>query len=71
MEFYVYENWTQKKAVIHRGNCGYCQFGKGKNPTDSGKHGRWLGGFETFDEAATASHNTGQPHRRCKVCDPL
>ena len=43
--WWVYENWTHKRARIHRGDCGYCQDGRGSQPADSGRNGRWLGPF--------------------------
>jgi len=44
IEYYFYFNWTAKrgkKAIIHRGDCPFCNYGRGihKNKTD--KHGRW------------------------------
>ena len=29
MEYWVYENWTVKKARIHEGPCPYCNHGQG------------------------------------------
>ena len=72
MPFYVYENWTaQDKAVIHKGECGYCNHGKGchENPSRD-KHGRWHGKnkpFNTYQEAKSFAESLGRnvvkPHR--------
>ena len=53
MGYRVYENWTaEQKAVVHREDCGHCNFGKGchDNPLED-ENGRWSERFETFGEA--------------------
>jgi len=38
MNFYVYENWAaKKKAVIPRGECSFCDNGKGIHPNIHGE----------------------------------
>ncbi len=41
MSYWVYENWTRDRARLHRAECGYCNDGRGTQPADSGRNGRW------------------------------
>ena len=73
MTYHVYENWTvrPKKARIHFSNCRYCNDGKGTNkPKKEGRNGRWLGPFDTFQEAQEAALRTGNKPSECKHCKP-
>lgn len=40
--FWVYENWVaEKKAVVHRAECGHCRNGHGSHPNiHGGQNGR-------------------------------
>lgn len=49
MTYFVYENWTHKKAVVHRAECGHCNHGQGAHRAASGKNGRWHGPYLTED----------------------
>lgn len=51
--YYIYENWQAgtHKAVIHIGTCGFCKHGKGRAGGYDPAHARWLGGYESLDEA--------------------
>lgn len=69
MSFWVYENWVaESKAVIHAGDCRFCNegIGTGRN-TRGDRNGRWHGPFESVSEAETAAGATGRPVRpdRC------
>jgi hypothetical protein len=62
MDYWVYENWQARghKAVIHRGDCGHCNHGRGLSGQGTApKHGRWLGPYPTLQDAERAAHNTG------------
>jgi hypothetical protein len=72
MSFWVYENWTaDNKAVIHRGDCSFCNNGAGvhKVKTD-GRNGRWHGPFTTCNAALKAAQNLKRAVRKCKFCAP-
>ena len=43
--FYVYENWTQDRALAHRAECPYCNHGRGIHGTDNEWNGRWHSPF--------------------------
>jgi F-type H+-transporting ATPase subunit beta len=68
--YYVYENWTVKKARIHLASCSYCNDGRGIHLGAGDRNGQWYGPFHTFQEAHEAANETGQPVSRCKVCRP-
>lgn len=56
MVFYVYENWQAgpHKAVVHTGECGHCNGGRGRTGTADPKHGKWHGPFKAVDQAQAA-----------------
>jgi hypothetical protein len=70
VEYWVYENWVIRKAVIHRGDCGYCNNGVGVHGGGRTPNGQWRGPFATVREAHNKARQTGQPPRGCKVCAP-
>lgn len=71
MTYYVYENWTHKRARVHRGDCSYCNQGRGTQPADSGKNGQWHGAFATFDVAqAVAASLKRDDTASCQSCCP-
>jgi 4-hydroxy-tetrahydrodipicolinate synthase len=62
VEFYIYENWHAgpHKAVLHRGTCGQCNYGKGRPAGHDANHARWHGPYATVAEAReTSQHMTG------------
>ncbi len=68
-EWWVYENWIQHKAVVHRANCSFCQGGKGMHKGSTTKNGQWLGPQGTRDEAMSVARETRQPDvRPCRKC---
>lgn len=72
MEYWVYENWTVKKARIHEGPCPYCNNGQGTDkPKPRGAaNGEWHGPYASVDRAAVVADRTGQPVSRCRRCKP-
>jgi F-type H+-transporting ATPase subunit beta len=71
MEFWVYENWTHKKAIVHNAACSHCNHGEGKQASDSGENGRWLGPFENSEDAYARAEATRRTEiRGCKICSP-
>ena len=70
-EYWVYENWTVRRARMHMAGCSFCNNGKGFRQEDSGRNGRWLGPFAERKAAVAALEGTGQPDRApCAVCGP-
>ena len=73
MSFYIYENWVaEKKAVIHKGTCRFCNNGVGiQEKIHGNKNGMWHGPFDTFEEAnARARSLRDRTIRTCSRCKP-
>lgn len=69
MSFWVYENWTHKKAIVHRGDCSYCNDGRGIHGESSDKNGEWHGPFHDRDGAFQRAKATEREDvRSCKSC---
>ena len=69
--FWVYENWVaEKKAVVHRAECGHCQNGQGSHPNIHGdRNGRWHGPFDDYASARAAAESLPDRNvRDCSVC---
>lgn len=67
--FYVYENWTNKRARLHRGDCSYCNDGKGSQGTDSVTNGEWFGPYSTREAAAERLASVSHPNKaQCAKC---
>jgi hypothetical protein len=58
-DFFVYENWLAgpHKIVLHRGNCGQCNHGKGRPAGHDANHARWHGPYASLSEARDVAHN--------------
>jgi hypothetical protein len=50
--FFIYENWTHKRARLHRGDCAFCKDGNGSQSSSAVTNGRWLGPFASRKIAA-------------------
>jgi hypothetical protein len=75
--FYVYENWTNTFALIHRGSCSFCNDGQGAQGRGSKTpNGQWHGTFLTMDDAINAAREVAARHsnssvwsvRPCGIC---
>lgn len=70
MAYYVYENLVRNKAIVHQGNCSWCNYGKGP---DNGKQPNakhiWHGDFAIRDDAIRFAERTGRKDvRECQHC---
>ena len=69
IEYWVYENWTHKKAIVHDAGCSYCNHGKGMQLGTSNRNGCWHGPFASLDSAERKADSTQREEiRRCRVC---
>ena len=69
--FCVYENWTSrpKKAIVHSGNCSFCNSGRGIHQRATRRNGRWHGPFHSLGDAHQAAEATGRERTEsCRVC---
>ncbi|WP_055668227.1 hypothetical protein [Desnuesiella massiliensis] len=70
-KYWVYENWVaEKKAVIHKDSCVFCNHGKGNNKNIHGnRNGKWHGEFSSFVEAEKFANTLKDREiRTCKKC---
>ncbi len=73
--YYIYRNWAaEKKAVIHKASCSYCNNGKGLHDNCRGnKNGAWSKGYNTYAKAKRAAEEPYEGHddlevKNCSVC---
>jgi len=72
MNYYIYENWVvEKKAVIHRESCSFCNQGEGVHKDkEDGKNGCWHGSFPDFEAAMQYARTLNRNIRCCNHCAP-
>lgn len=69
MSFWIYENWTHEKAVIHQSTCSYCKDGRGLHGTAGNGNDRWHGPYSLKEAALTVAKNTGREIiKDCPFC---
>jgi signal transduction histidine kinase len=67
--FYVYENWTSRKAVLHRGECRFCNYGRGQRDSGETPNGKWHGPYVSEDVARSDSGVQATSRKRdCRRC---
>lgn len=76
MAYYIYRNWVaEKKARIHKAECGHCKNGKGchENPRGN-KNGEWSKRFKSFKDAENDAKKLYKGKRLklkyCSRCKP-
>ena len=68
--YWVYEDEPTDKAMVHKGTCGFCNHGHGVRGSRLPDN-RWIGPFETEDEAIEMALLTERSEvRRAKCCLP-
>ena len=70
LDYWVYENWTVGKAIVHKAACRFCNDGRGIETAGlSGQNGQWHRPFNERDLAfrAAAQLNCEQT-RGCEKC---
>jgi hypothetical protein len=68
-EYWVYENWTHKRAIIHEAECSFCNYGEGMHGKSSNRNGCWHGPIPSLEIAEQKANATGQEEvRRCQIC---
>jgi hypothetical protein len=65
--FYLYYNEptkSTKEVNIHSHTCGFCKWGSGsgKQDTEPGKNGVWIGPFKTTTQAEKFANEMLKPH---------
>jgi hypothetical protein len=69
-QFFIYENWRAhgRRATVHRGECSYCNDGRGVRGGTRPNNGKWHGPFDNFN-AADNTARRGE-RRLCGSCRP-
>ena len=71
MGFWIYENFGNKRARIHDGECRYCNHGDGVGGNKDNDDDKWHGPFDTFAEAEAVAKSLGHKDTRaCGTCKP-
>lgn len=72
MGFWVYDNTVNKRARVHRGDCVWCNEGRGRyNGMADPSNGRFLGPFSTYAEAVGSEPmRTRTDVGDCATCSP-
>lgn len=72
MAYFVYENWTRDKAIVHRGDCTFCKRGQGLHGTGPTRNSRWHGPYETAADALIKAKSCRRTRTEgCAVCSPI
>ena len=58
MRYWVYENYPNDKAIVHRASCSFCNRGAGIHGTGKTRNGEWHGPFDNTQQARYAAKNT-------------
>lgn len=75
MDYWVYKNWTEKHAYVHKATCRDCNNGEGQNKPKGDQNGEWKG-FDTYQQAYDYALNyinsTGCDNTQinCQHCHP-
>ncbi len=71
MTLFVYENWTHDRVRAHSAQCSHCNNGRGTQPTDSGRNGKWHGPFDERELALRVAANLKRTDTKaCGICGP-
>ena len=69
MSYWVYENYPNDKAMVHKALCPWCNHGKGTSGTGYTKNGEWQGPFSNVQEAHDKAQSTERSDiRDCAQC---
>jgi hypothetical protein len=69
-EFYSYENWVHGYARVHRGDCRFCNNGKGLFGGGRTPNGEWHGPYRSADLARDAISSRVHDIQECSFCTP-
>ena len=69
MNYFIYENWTHDKAVIHQAECSFCNQGKGIRKNTTNKNGQWSKPFKDIRTAELEAIKTKRKFiSKCSMC---
>ena len=66
--YFIYENWTNTFAKVHRGSCPYCNDGRGfQSRGKRTPNGQWHGDWSSQEDALRAAHAVASRHSNGSV----
>ena len=69
MRYWVYENYPNDKAIVHRASCSYCNRGAGIHRIGKTRNGEWHGPFDDVQDARDRARSTYRSDvRDCTIC---
>lgn len=69
MSYFVYQNWTRGRAVVHFASCFTCNGGRGVHAGKSRFNGAWHGPFEDKETALDFAQSLREPFTgSCSRC---
>ena len=69
MMYWIYESWSHNKAIVHRGDCEFCQNGTNRQGEKTTRNGSWTGPYATSAIAMAAATKTRRRViRGCNHC---
>jgi len=72
MSYWIYENWTHEKAVLHQASCGYCKNGNGLHGTSGNGNDRWHGPYPSENAALNIAEKLGRKTVNfCGTCSKI
>jgi hypothetical protein len=66
--WYVYEDFVTREAVVHRGDCRYCDYGQGRGAGRNERENTWHGEFSSEQSARAARLDPRSHVRDCRLC---
>ena len=66
-EWWVYETWmvvAGGKAIVHHGDCPFCNHGRGIHSNVSNRNDQWHGCYPSVDAAMTKAISLGRTDTR-------
>ena len=71
MHYWVYENYPNNKAMVHRAECSHCKDGAGVSGMGGTSNGQWLGPYPSAHQAGLQADSAGRADiRYCAFCKP-
>jgi hypothetical protein len=68
-EFWAFEDWMVSRARVHRGDCVFCDHGRGIHGGGTGQNSAWHGPYSSRGEAGASCSRVRNP-RSCHWCLP-
>ncbi len=68
VDFYIYLNVPNNKALLHQADCQHCNSGMGRAPIKSNYNGEWIGPFDQPTARSKARQSGKNRIQWCAYC---